>query len=172
VTAFFDLVFRTLHGADRSSVLEQLRPLFKMFIEALSLALPGHDVEASIISAFRELVVKLNETAFRPLFRRLYDWAFAAEKGAWAFPLASGPSVNFALDEATRKVVFIHLYLGLQEYFKGLMSPYMSFLLQPYEEILKSFSASGERDQRLWNATVRSLLNSLNHDDSGAFLCA
>lgn len=37
--------------------------------------------EPHIISAFLELVVKLNETAFRPLFRRLYDWAFAAENG-------------------------------------------------------------------------------------------
>ncbi|KAH6904492.1 hypothetical protein BKA70DRAFT_1373519 [Coprinopsis sp. MPI-PUGE-AT-0042] len=150
MAAFFDLVFRALHGADRSSVLEQLRPLFKMFIEGLGFASPEHGVETSIISAFRELVVKLNETAFRPLFRRLYDWAFAAEK-----------------DDATRKVVFIHLYLGLQDYFKGLMSPYMSFLLQPFEEILKSFSGSGEQNHKLWNATIRSLLNSLNHDDSG-----
>lgn len=89
MAAFFNLVSRTLHGADRSSVLEQLRPLFKMFIEALSFASPGHNVETSIISAFRELVVKLNETAFRPLFRRLYDWAFAAEKGMRELSLVS-----------------------------------------------------------------------------------
>ncbi len=29
--------------------------------------------------AFLELVVKLNEAAFKPLFRKLFDWAFAVD---------------------------------------------------------------------------------------------
>ncbi len=33
-----------------------------------------------MISAFMEVVVKLNETAFRPIFRKMFDWAFAAGK--------------------------------------------------------------------------------------------
>ena len=33
-------------------------------------------VESAAITAFVELVAKLNDTAFRPLFRRLFDWAF------------------------------------------------------------------------------------------------
>ena len=40
-------------------------------------------VEDSIIKAFLELVVKLNETAFEPLFRRLHDWAFGEAGGEW-----------------------------------------------------------------------------------------
>jgi len=36
-----------------------------------------------VISAFTELVVKLNENVFRPLFRRMHDWAFADEKGTY-----------------------------------------------------------------------------------------
>lgn len=43
---------------------------------------PDIQVESGAISAFRELVVKLNDAAFRPLFRRLYDWAFADDNGA------------------------------------------------------------------------------------------
>ena len=39
--------------------------------------------ETRVISAFKELVVKLNEAAFRPLFRRLYDWAFTTDLGAF-----------------------------------------------------------------------------------------
>jgi len=41
--------------------------------------------ETRVISAFKELVVKLNEAAFRPLFRRLYDWAFTTDSGAFVF---------------------------------------------------------------------------------------
>lgn len=47
------------------------------------------------------------------------------------------------------------------------MSPYMSFLLQPFEEILKSYTTSAQSDQGLWIATISSLLKSLNHDESG-----
>ncbi len=35
-----------------------------------------HQVESSLTSAFIELIVKLNETAFRPIFRKMFDWAF------------------------------------------------------------------------------------------------
>jgi U3 small nucleolar RNA-associated protein 10 len=33
-------------------------------------------VEGAVVAAFVELVTKLNDTAFRPLFRKLFDWAF------------------------------------------------------------------------------------------------
>lgn len=36
-------------------------------------------VESAVVSAFVELVTKLNDTAFRPLFRKLFDWAFTGE---------------------------------------------------------------------------------------------
>jgi hypothetical protein len=32
--------------------------------------------EEHVIYAFIEMVVKLNEATFRPLFRKLFDWAF------------------------------------------------------------------------------------------------
>jgi U3 small nucleolar RNA-associated protein 10 len=86
-------------------ILEHLRPLFKVFLDAFDVtkipsskgdevrrarglsdspfsSLCHQQAEARAISAFLELVVKLNEAAFRPLFRRLYDWAFAGEAGA------------------------------------------------------------------------------------------
>jgi len=33
-------------------------------------------VESAVVATFVELVAKLNDTAFRPLFRKLFDWAF------------------------------------------------------------------------------------------------
>lgn len=35
------------------------------------------EAEDAIISAFIQLVIKLNEVAFTPVFRQLYDWAFS-----------------------------------------------------------------------------------------------
>ncbi|KAG1817570.1 uncharacterized protein BJ212DRAFT_1500051 [Suillus subaureus] len=55
--------------------------------------------EPHIISAFLELVVKLNETAFRLLFCHLYDCVFAAEN-------------------ANIELTFCHMYSALLDYFK------------------------------------------------------
>lgn len=76
-------------------------------------------MEANLITAFRELVVKLNETAFRPLFRRLYDWAFAGDSGTLPLVQSSHWSkVDGVVVNLEHQVVFIHLYMGLQDYFK------------------------------------------------------
>ena len=34
-----------------------------------------------IVASFLELVVKLNENTFKPVFRKLFDWAFSASSG-------------------------------------------------------------------------------------------
>jgi U3 small nucleolar RNA-associated protein 10 len=80
-------------------VLEHIRPAFKVFLEGLDLRSKRRDmdihdvcnphlllllamaeiviqVESAVVAAFVELVTKLNDTAFRPLFRKLFDWAF------------------------------------------------------------------------------------------------
>ncbi|KAF6741372.1 hypothetical protein DFP72DRAFT_995311 [Ephemerocybe angulata] len=150
LAVFFEIVSRTLRSADRPAILETLRALFKMFVDGLTILKPGQEMEDNLIMAFRELVVKLNETAFRPLFRRLYDWAFAAD------------TVN--LDH---QIVFIHLYAGLQDYFKNLMNPYMSFLLAPFSEILALYASGSSTNHDLWKATVSSLNRSFINDDGG-----
>lgn len=97
--------------------------MFKIFLEALDLVKFDEEAETRVIAAFKELVVKLNESAFKPLFRRLYDWAFVEKS-----------------DDESRKVVFNHLYIGLLDFFQGLMVPYMSFLLQPFSDLLTSYA--------------------------------
>ena len=51
-------------------------------------------MESAAITAFVELVAKLNDTAFRPLFRRLFDWAF---QGMFFFSLGGAMSVLMRL---------------------------------------------------------------------------
>ncbi len=53
------------------------------------------------------MVVKLNEAAFKPLFRKLFDWAFASDDN----------------NSASRKLVFCHVYGALLEYFKVYIKP-------------------------------------------------
>ncbi|KAG9310969.1 hypothetical protein JVU11DRAFT_8847 [Chiua virens] len=96
----------------------------------------------------------LNENAFRPLFRRMHDWAFADEK---------------ATDE--RRITFCHVYTALLDYFKGLMNLYMSTLLRPLTEVLQTFTSSSKAslvDFTLWSGVITTLTKSLEADDSCA----
>ncbi|KAK0447887.1 uncharacterized protein EV420DRAFT_1647628 [Desarmillaria tabescens] len=145
--AFFDIVKKSLRVASKGVIQDNLRTLFKTFLEAFG-ALSYSDLSRTpVIPAFLELIVKINENTFRPLFRRLYDWAFVT-----------------APDDATRKVTFCHVYSSLLDYFKGLMCPYMSFLLQPYIDLLKSFTSSSH-NSALWSAVLETLTKSMNYDD-------
>ncbi|CAA7262090.1 unnamed protein product [Cyclocybe aegerita] len=148
ISAYFEVVGRTLQHAERPTVLEHLRTAFKIFLEALDIVKVDELAEIRVISAFKELVVKLNEAAFRPLFRRLHDWAFAGE-----------------IADNQRRTSFARLYINLLDFFKGLMVPYMAITLQPFSNILKEFSTL--EDLSLWLAVVRTITRALNYDDGG-----
>ena len=109
---YFTLFKRALHAAPRPEILDNVRPLFKLFMEAFDVKVVFGFTEVCVslrclrrlcafivdfcqgephvISAFTELVVKLNENAFRPLFRRMQDWAFVDEKGTHGSGVDSG----------------------------------------------------------------------------------
>ncbi|OCH90866.1 hypothetical protein OBBRIDRAFT_729952 [Obba rivulosa] len=154
--AYFNVLKRSIQAAARPVVLEHLRQLFKTFLDAFDVSsrVGGDEVEGPLVSAFLELVVKLNETAFRPLFRKLFDWAFTDD--------TAGASA------VTRKVTFLHIYGALLDYFKGLMVPYMAFVYQPLVKLLNDFSSGAAHSEPLWSATLQTLAKSFESDE-GAF---
>ncbi|KAJ4466217.1 armadillo-type protein [Lentinula lateritia] len=156
---YFDLVKRSLRSAARPAIQENLRPLFNIFLSAFGVVKDSRTelgtASATTISAFVELVVKLNEPTFRPLFRRLYDWAFAGES------------------DINTKIMFYRVYIGLVDYFKNLMNPYMAILLPPSIEILESCTNITEMDDDnnlglLLPPVFETLIKSLACDD-GSF---
>ncbi|KAI5117129.1 hypothetical protein M0805_007713 [Coniferiporia weirii] len=149
---FFDLLKRCLHFSARVDVLENIRNLFSHFLQAFSVrsGLPSEEVpplEDKIISAYLELVIKLNETAFSPLFRKSCDWAFGDESSS------------------ERKITFCRVYSALLDLFKELMTPYMSLLVGNFVDILGSFQKKENTDKELWLATIETLSKSFTADD-------
>ena len=147
-------------------------------------------VESAVVAAFVELVVKLNDTAFRPLFRKLFDWAFTGTPrhaiGCGAF--SKSPSVSES--SAERKIAFCNAYMGLLEYFKvthtiqgpinkclpaflvtqSLMTPYLSFLLPPLVEQLRGSDNREEGSIGLTElCVVQTLTKSMNVDEGGPY---
>lgn len=47
------------------------------------------------------------------------------------------------------------------------MTPYMSFLLQPFLDILKAFSSSSRGEHDLWSCVIETLSKSFSLDDAG-----
>ncbi|KAI0369251.1 hypothetical protein BV20DRAFT_968110 [Pilatotrama ljubarskyi] len=150
--AYVRVVKTSVKAASRPAVLENLRELFKAFLSMFDLcaSAPHVEVESSVTAAFIELVVKLNETAFRPIFRKMFDWAFTQSR-----------------DE--RRIVFCHVYSALLDFFKVLMVPYMSFVWQSLTELLRTYTATSAKDGKLWLALVVTLSKSMAADEDKVF---
>ncbi|KAI0692328.1 hypothetical protein BC835DRAFT_1416622 [Cytidiella melzeri] len=154
ISGYLFVLRRSIHHTDRAVLPEYLRVLFDTFLDMFNLCAKDVDIRLSVetdaIAAFVEIIVKLNEITFKPLFRKLFDWAFTGSD------TTNG-----------RKLVLLHVYDALLDYFKSLMTPYMVFLLPPLIELLNSFK-EGLTDTALWSAVVQTLTKSCSHDE-GAF---
>ncbi|KAF9268872.1 hypothetical protein L218DRAFT_536645 [Marasmius fiardii PR-910] len=150
---YFDITKRSIRNAGRAQVQENLRALFSVFLGAFEvvkpLALEGDNAKARAISSFVELVVKLNETTFRPLFRRLHDWTFVES------------------NDASRSITFCQVYIGLLDYFKNLMNPYMALIIAPFVDIMKGHINSTTSNKEMLTVVLETFAKSIGYDDGG-----
>ncbi|ORY34663.1 U3 small nucleolar RNA-associated protein 10 [Naematelia encephala] len=167
--AFFNLLRLTLRNADRQAMPGLLKAVFAFFLDVFDLRhrlqKQGFDIiaingiEESAIGSFLELVTKLNEATFKPLFIRLYDWAIV--------DLSEGK----ALDDGRlveRKIVLLHVLTGLLQKFKHLLSPYIGILIPHIEELLAAYAEGSISDEPLWTLIMSTLAKSFQVDD-GAY---
>ncbi|EEB90759.1 hypothetical protein MPER_10992 [Moniliophthora perniciosa FA553] len=160
LNGYLDILKRSIRHAARTAVQEHLRTLFNVFLAAFEVTknqdmAKGKPKELAV-SAFIELVVKLNEPTFRPLFRRLHDWTFVGSS------------------DLARQVTFCQVYSGLLDYFKvlNLMTSYMSMLVSPFLEVLKGYLDSRTDSKELLVATLETLGKSIAYDDGEALTSA
>ncbi|KLO17716.1 hypothetical protein SCHPADRAFT_845947 [Schizopora paradoxa] len=148
---FFDVLKRCIHHSPKAEILEVLRTMFTHFLQSFDyrVTVPLSDlaVENKVISAYMELVIKLNETTFQPLFRRSCDWAFGADSN-------NG-----------RKNTFFRTFTSLLDLFKDLMTPYMTFVIEPVAELLRLFGTEVADDQPLWKSCLENLSKCLAVDE-------
>ncbi|KDQ16943.1 hypothetical protein BOTBODRAFT_144298 [Botryobasidium botryosum FD-172 SS1] len=179
---YFRLLGDALEHAARPDIMEHLKAIFRVFLEAFELrskmrasaaAEAISDVENSCTSAFLQLVTKLNENTFKPLFRRLYDWAFAtsdhkgtmvtlgAIKGTGAHTAHSDTQAN----PIARRMTFCHVMAQLVDMFKALITPYMAILLPSITEQLQEFSRKKSGNPDLWLGVISVLQKSIAVDE-------
>ena len=169
LTSFFDILRLVLRHADKASSPGLIKPIFAFFLDVFDLrhrlGARGVDnevidrVENSAIASFLELVTKLSESAFKPLFIRLYDWA--------VIDLAEGKTID---DErlVERQMVLLHVMKGLLSKFKNLLSAYIGTLYDRIKELLGAFAAGTLRSEPLWSLLLDTLATSFTVDE-GAY---
>lgn len=119
--AYFHLLRLTLKNADRAVLPTLLKTIFNFFLDVFDLrhrlqtsASFSLDIinriEESAIGSFLELVTKLSEASFKPLFTRLYDWA--------VIDLADSKDDHSQKRLNERKTVLLHVMMGLLTKFK------------------------------------------------------
>ncbi|KAF9007698.1 HEAT repeat-containing protein 1, partial [Haplosporangium bisporale] len=124
----------------------------------------------AVIQAFMQLVMKLNETLFKPLFLKTLDWATTELQVAKA---------GFQ-DMQDRLIFFYKLMNSLLETLKSIVTPYYGYVVDNVIEALtgyaKKSNSSYEEDNdatksremdELWPWMVSSLQKCFLHDNDG-----
>ena len=127
-------------GLDRTTVQSHHQQVFRVFLRffeysELTIASPNANptyaslvaVEESVIRAFMQLTLKLNETLFKPLFLVLLDWAKIQASAAAAI---SGNASELAPIYSPRTHFFYRLVYSLAEELKGIFVPYFSYIME------------------------------------------
>ncbi|KAI8823046.1 uncharacterized protein EV422DRAFT_585585 [Fimicolochytrium jonesii] len=164
--ALFDLVGKTISHMSRTDLTQYRMELFRFFLVAFDYRRIYADtvteddietVENSIISAFLQLVMKLNETLFKPLFLKMVDWA------------TSELLVKHGLSEKdvnARQLFLYRLVDSLLGRLKSIFAPYYAYVLTNSITKLEAYKESKKTDA-LWINIVSSLHKCFLYDSDG-----
>ncbi|KAI1320098.1 HEAT repeat-containing protein 1 [Mortierella claussenii] len=136
--ALFDLVSQTIQAMPRDVIAVHYKQIFKFFLSAFdyrrSRSSKENDgvavVEDAVIEAFMKLVMKLNETLFKPLFLKTLDWATTELQVAKA-----------SFKEMQDRLVFFYKLLNaLLENLKSIVTPYYGYVVDHVIESLTGYA--------------------------------
>lgn len=115
-----------------------------------------YDIETASISCMLQLVLKLNESKFKPLFFRLIEWA------------TTSPADEASASTA-RKIAFFNVIATLTENLRSIFTSYFNPLLNSIVEIVsESWNGEGKGDVVVLQlVTMRALTRCLMYDTSG-----
>ncbi|KAG0256973.1 HEAT repeat-containing protein 1 [Actinomortierella ambigua] len=91
-------------------------------------------VEEAVIQAFLQLVMKLNETLFKPLFLKTLDWAITELQ-----VMKAGDQ-----DKTDRLVFFFKLLNALLERLKSIIAPYYGYVVDTVIETLTGYALAAK----------------------------
>lgn len=113
------------------------------------------DVEESLNKVAIQMIYKLNDTSFRPIFIKFNDWA------------TSGLPKK---DVSGRDLRLTSFYSFLGDFFdslKSIVTSYASYVIDTAVEVLNRESPETQDSKTLWARTMTMLRNAFEHDQDG-----
>ncbi|KAI8388394.1 uncharacterized protein BYT42DRAFT_559927 [Radiomyces spectabilis] len=162
VLSLYSVVSQAIRTMSRDVMTSHYKQLFKFFLLAFDIrrthgkqfdADAINELEGSIINAFLDLVMKLNETLFKPLFLKIYDWA-TLELGDDRFSKA-------ALERA---LFFYKLLDGLLAKLKSIFTPYFGYVIDDVIARLEQYKSTETTPDTLWCYLMQALQKSFLYD--------
>ncbi|KAH6569665.1 hypothetical protein BASA60_008135 [Batrachochytrium salamandrivorans] len=157
--SIFSLLSSVIANTPQAALIEAVTPLSVLFIKAFGYRCsgPGHAVlkksvavEESIISVFMALVMKTNESIFRPLFLKIVDWATSdmLQRNGWS-----------EQGIVSRQQMLYRLTERLFSELKSIFIPYSAYLLDNMVSTLCRFVESSSVDADLWILIISNFKN-------------
>ncbi|CCG82051.1 U3 small nucleolar RNA-associated protein 10 [Taphrina deformans PYCC 5710] len=159
--ALVSVIEETIENSERKVVTGAAKEILTLFLQALDLRRKANawdakgieQVEKRIIAAFLKLVLKLNDSTFRPLFVKLRDWALAelVDKDATGLQC--------------RRITFFNFFSQFCGTFKSIVLNYFNYV---NEDILELLSVAGDTTivpRRLWAGIINSLTHGFSSDN-------
>lgn len=163
--ALYDLVSKTIRKMPRDEIAHQYKELFKFFLPVFDVRrLFGADFDAvdldaledAAIETFLDMVIKLNETLFKPLFLKIVDWG--------TVELSDGKAVS-TKDAAGRVYFFYKLMNKLVDKLKSIITPYFAYVIDDMITRLERYVSGEEEPGHEWNYIMLSLQKSFLYDN-------
>ncbi|KAI8638474.1 hypothetical protein BD408DRAFT_373403 [Parasitella parasitica] len=159
------VVSQAIRNMTRDTMTTQYKQLFKFFLIAFDIRRAHsksfdesqvNEIEGAIIGAFLDLVMKLNETLFKPLFLKVVDWA--------TVELASDGAV-VSEDGLKRVLFFYKLADALLDKLKSIFTPYFGYLIDDVIMRLERYKDEQQPVDALWNYIMSALRKSFLYDN-------
>ncbi|CAO3649204.1 unnamed protein product [Cunninghamella echinulata] len=154
--SLYSLITQAIQTMPRDIIINHYKQIFKFFLTAFDLRhnekgkMTIEDInecEESIIGAFLELVMKLNETLFKPLFLKVMDWALVED------------------DNKSRTLFFYKLMDTLLERLKSIITPYVNYLIDDIIQRLTAYRDGTTPPNTLWIYLITTLRKSFLYDN-------
>ncbi|BFZ59345.1 snoRNA-binding rRNA-processing protein utp10 [Saitoella coloradoensis] len=163
VLDLFDVLEEVMRVASRAIIGTQAPTLMKFFLSTFDMRknelFQGkvlQVLESRAIDVFIQMVMKLNDTTFRPLYLRLVDWVFGElqEKNETQGALA-------------RQIFYYRFLATFMDAFKSVVSGYIGPVVDHTVELLSQFTEGKVTTPDLWHAAIGALEKCFAHAEEG-----
>ena len=157
----------TIDGQAKSVIVQQSEVLGGILLKAFNLRQahlcpPTEDgysddkikqIEAAVNQTAVAMIHKLNDRSFRPMFRRIMDWATGTR--------------NDSQGKVLRQITWYTFLYQFFDTFKAIVTSYAAFVIEDAVEILQIVRSKDNDFMRLWEMVIKTLQKTCEHDQQG-----